>query len=91
MVGGPSPERELLRSEQRAAIERVLAQLPPRYRMYLILREYQGFSYKEIAAVTGDSVDTVKTTLYRARERAQKISRKLGLEREPDDMRSWET
>lgn len=75
--GGPDPEEETLWSEQRAEIEHVLAQLPPRYRMYLILREREGLSYQEIAAITGDSPDTVKVTLYRARERARKIGAKL--------------
>lgn len=72
-----SPEKQVLRSERQAEIERVLAQLPPRYRMYLILREREGFSYQEIAAITGDSLDTVKVTLYRARERARQIGSKL--------------
>lgn len=76
-----SPEEQVLQSERRTGhqseIERVLAQLPPRYRMYLILREREGFSYQEIAAATGDSLDTVKVTLYRARERARQIGLKL--------------
>jgi RNA polymerase sigma-70 factor (ECF subfamily) len=77
-IGGRNPEEQVLRSEQqdeqRARIEHVLAQLSPRYRMYLILREREGFSYQEIAAITGDSADTVKVTLYRARERAREIA-----------------
>jgi len=75
--GGPNPEEEVLRSEQRAEIEQVLAQMPPRYRMLLLLREREGFSYKEIAEITGDSLETVKVTLYRARERARKIGARL--------------
>ena len=81
IAGARSPEEEVLRSEQqtrqRAEIEHVLAQLPPRYRMYLILREREGFSYHDIASITGDSLDTVKVTLYRARERARQIGSKL--------------
>ena len=75
--GDRSPEEQVLRSERQTEIEQVLAQLPPRYRMYLILREREGFSYQEIAAITGDSLDTVKVTLYRARERARQIGSKL--------------
>jgi RNA polymerase sigma-70 factor (ECF subfamily) len=82
--GGPNPEEEALWGEQRAEIERVLAQLPPRYRMLLLLREREGFSYKEIAEITGDSLDTVKVTLYRARERARKIGTQL-----ESDPRAW--
>jgi RNA polymerase sigma-70 factor (ECF subfamily) len=91
IAGGPDPEQEMLRSEACAGIERVLAQLPSRYRLYLILRECQGFSYKEIAAITGDSVGMVKTTLYRARERACKIARKLSAAESPGRTRSSET
>ena len=81
VAGARSPEEQVLQSErqaeQQSEIEHVLAQLPPRYRMYLILREREGFSYQEIAAATGDSLDTVKVTLYRARERARQIGLKL--------------
>jgi RNA polymerase sigma-70 factor, ECF subfamily len=36
---GPSPERALQRSERRAQIEEVIAQLPPRYRELILLRD----------------------------------------------------
>ncbi len=75
--GARSPEEEVLQREQQSEIERVLAQLPPRYRMYLLLREREGFSYQEIAAITGDSLEAVKVTLYRARERARQIGAQL--------------
>lgn len=75
--GAPSPEADLVQKERRAEVEQVLAQLPPRYRMLLLLREREGLSYAEIAEITGDSLDTVKVTLYRARERARKLARKI--------------
>lgn len=77
-TGNPGPEAAVMRKEQQAEIEQVLAELPPRYRMVLLLREREGLSYDEIADVTGDSLSTVKVTLYRARERAQRIARKIG-------------
>lgn len=67
-----SPESSLVRAEERAHIRRALDRLPPRYRMVLLLREYEGLSYKEIAAVTGDSLSSVKVTLFRARERCRR-------------------
>ncbi len=85
-AGGRTSEEEVLRNEQqfeqRAKIERVLAQLRPRYRMYLILREREGFSYQEIASITGDSLNTVRVTLYRARERARRLASRLRREDE---------
>jgi RNA polymerase sigma-70 factor (ECF subfamily) len=66
-----SPEQHLLRAQERDRIRQALERLPPRYRMVLLLREYEGLSYKQIAEVTGDSLSTVKVTLYRARERCR--------------------
>ena len=81
VAGARSPEEEVLQGERQAErqteIARVLAQMPPRYRMYLILREREGFSYQEISAITGDSLDTVKVTLYRARECARRVGLEL--------------
>jgi len=77
-VGGArSPEEEVIQHERQSEIERVLAQMPARYRMYLILREREGLSYQEISAITGDSLDTVRVTLFRARERAREIGVQL--------------
>ncbi len=76
-AGARNPEEEVLRREQQTEIEHVLAQLPPRYRMYLLLRERESFSYQDIAAITGDSLEAVKVTLYRARERARQIGAEL--------------
>lgn len=58
------PQRRL---EDADLIGRVLAQLPPRYRAILTLREAEGLNYKEIAECLGCSVDGVKAGLRRAR------------------------
>ena len=49
----------------RAAME----QLSPDYREVLVLREMEGLSYKEIAAVVQVPLGTVMSRLARARER----------------------
>ena len=49
----------------RAAIE----QLPVDFREVLVLRELEGLSYKEIAAVIDAPIGTVMSRLARARER----------------------
>lgn len=48
-------------------LRRALAQLPPAYRMIVLLREMEGLSTREVAQVTGMSEDNVKTRLHRAR------------------------
>jgi len=44
-----------------------LETLPPRFREILVLRELEGCSYKEIAAITAIPIGTVMSSLSRAR------------------------
>lgn len=50
-----------------------LRQLNDEYREIFILREYDGLSYKEIADVLDESMDTVKVRLFRAKKQMRKI------------------
>lgn len=61
--------------EAKDLADRVLCQLSPEYRLVLTLREVQGLSYQEIAQTTGDSLDSVKARLKRARA---ELEEKLG-------------
>jgi RNA polymerase sigma-70 factor (ECF subfamily) len=57
---------------QRQTVERVrraVDQLPVDFREVIVLRELEGLSYKEIAAVVGIPTGTVMSRLARARER----------------------
>ena len=46
-------------------IAEFLEMLEPKYKTVLILRFFEDMSLKEIAEVTGESINTVKTRLYR--------------------------
>ena len=63
-----TPLEELLASEQAAIIQRLLASLRPEYREVLLLREYDGLSYAEIAQVTSSTEAAVKARLFKARK-----------------------
>jgi RNA polymerase sigma-70 factor (ECF subfamily) len=67
-VAKDSPERDALRREDAEEVEAILENVLPRYRSALLLREYHGLSYGEIAEVLGATRATVKSLLYRARE-----------------------
>ena len=57
---------------QRQAVERVqraIGELPVDFREVIVLRELEGLSYKEIAAVIGTPLGTVMSRLARGRER----------------------
>jgi len=60
-------------SDLRDLFERALAELPVAQREAFVLREYNGYAYQEIADITGDTMVTVKTRAFRARERLRKL------------------
>lgn len=54
--------------DEKAALEKALAQLDPEDRAMLVLREIDGRSYAEIAGITDKPLGTVKSGISRARE-----------------------
>ncbi|HTQ50710.1 MAG TPA: sigma-70 family RNA polymerase sigma factor [Candidatus Acidoferrales bacterium] len=54
------------------AVRRAVEQLPVEFREIVILREMEGFSYKEIAEVADVPIGTVMSRLTRARRQLQK-------------------
>src|SRR5258707_5858179 len=62
-----TPESIAMAVEGRERLTRALETLPPRYRELLVLRELEGCSYKEIAAITSIPLGTVMSSLSRAR------------------------
>ena len=68
----PSPAHGL---EDRDAVERLLARLPPEQRLALTLREAEGMTYEEIAKAMSCSLDSVKARIRRARAELVELSR----------------
>ena len=65
--------REVDDADLKEMLERALAQLPVAQREAFILREYNGYSYQEIAEITSTTMVTAKTRAWRARERLRKV------------------
>jgi RNA polymerase sigma-70 factor, ECF subfamily len=63
------PMALVLEDELAGEVERAIASLPPLQREALVLFEYEDLSLAEIAAVVGADSGTVKSRLFRARER----------------------
>lgn len=72
-VEAHTPEAALLRAADRDMVRRALEQLPLELRDVIVLREIQGLSYKEIAAVAGIPIGTVMSRLSRARARLEQL------------------
>ncbi|HEY3156305.1 MAG TPA: RNA polymerase sigma factor [Candidatus Eisenbacteria bacterium] len=60
------PERELIASEREGLVQDAIGKLKEPLRAVVVLREYQGFSYEEIASVTGTSPVAARKRYSRA-------------------------
>ncbi len=56
-------------SDEHEHLYRALGQLTSEYRDTLLLAEFEGFSMKEIADMTGTSVSNVKVRIHRAKQK----------------------
>jgi len=66
-----TPEALAIAGNNRDRLARALETLPPRFREVIVLRELEGCSYKEIAAITSIPIGTVMSALSRARQQLQ--------------------
>jgi RNA polymerase sigma-70 factor (ECF subfamily) len=64
-IPAPEPSLDFL---ERQSIADALQQLNPALREAIVLYEYDGFSYQEIAEITHASLDLVKVRIHRARK-----------------------
>jgi RNA polymerase sigma-70 factor (ECF subfamily) len=64
-----SPEAAVEATERGTRVQQAVLALPPASRSVLVLREYEGLSYKEIADTLGIPIGTVMSRLNYARNR----------------------
>ncbi len=64
----PLPVENLIDSEQRETIARAIATLPEKYRAPIILRDVEGKSYEDVAAILKLGLGTTKSRISRARK-----------------------
>jgi RNA polymerase sigma-70 factor (ECF subfamily) len=67
------PERAAGAAETRDRVARALRELPEPFRMPIILRDLEGWSYEEIAASLGLAPGTVKSRIARGRGRLRAV------------------
>jgi RNA polymerase sigma factor (sigma-70 family) len=61
-----TPEAALIAKADAARVQSAIAALPTEFRETLVLRELQGFDYREIARMTGVPIRTVMSRLAKA-------------------------
>jgi RNA polymerase sigma-70 factor, ECF subfamily len=90
-VGG-TPEVAVLDRLPDEQVKAALEALPEQFRMAVLLADVEGFSYKEIADITGVSIGTVMSRLHRGRKALQRTlweyARSHGL---VDQTEPWDT
>jgi len=68
-----SPEEAVLEKERRGILDNAISCLSAEHKDVLILREYQQYSYDEIAKILDVSEGTVKSRINRAKVRLREI------------------
>jgi len=64
----PGPEEATLDAERSAAVQALLEDLSPDYRVAVVLRYWYDYSYAEIAEMLGTTESAIKSRLFRARQ-----------------------
>lgn len=76
LAGSENPERALAEAESRKVLWSGLDRLPAEIRMTLILKEIQGKTFEEVAAVMNVPVGTVKSRINRGRLQLARLLRR---------------
>lgn len=72
-----TPESNLMSQELEAVINQAINGLPQELKTAVTLREFEGLSYEDIAAVMECPVGTVRSRIFRAREAIEQAIRPL--------------
>jgi RNA polymerase sigma-70 factor (ECF subfamily) len=67
-----NPEFQAIRTCEQELVRAALEELPPQLREVIVLREFEGLTYQEIATVTEISIGTVMSRLSRVRQKLQR-------------------
>jgi RNA polymerase sigma-70 factor (ECF subfamily) len=73
------PETLYERKERSEGIQALINDLDPEYRLILVLRDAEGYAYRDIADMTGLPLGTVKSRISRARTRMKELLKAAGL------------
>jgi RNA polymerase sigma-70 factor (ECF subfamily) len=78
---------QLTRLDDQELVQEQLSQLPPKYRIVLILRHLQDMTYEEMAEVLTMPIGTIKTHLFRARNLLKERLQSFGYGRKQKETR----
>jgi RNA polymerase sigma-70 factor (ECF subfamily) len=68
-----SGEESFLDQEREKEVQEALNLLPYKLKVVLVLKEYEGLTYKEIGSIMGITEGNVKVRVFRGREKLERI------------------
>ena len=72
-VFADSTQEKIVAFDMKDSINKALQKITPTQKSLILLRDYEGFSYDEIAEVSGLSLSQVKVYIFRGRKKLQKL------------------
>ena len=72
---GPQPDESAERAETVGLVRNAVARLPDDQRLVVTLVDLQGLDYEEASQATGVNIGTIKSRLFRARQRLRELLR----------------
>lgn len=76
------PDEAVLNQDLRDLLHRALRQIPEEQRLVIIMKEYQGLKFTEIAEILQTSVNTVKSRMYYGLGALKKVFKKWKISEE---------
>lgn len=76
------PDRSIQQSELGSILQQALDRLPPEQRIVVIMKEYEGLKFREIAEILEEPENTVKSRMYYGLTSLRKIFEKWNIEME---------
>lgn len=83
-IGEERTDRDVIARERREAVTAALRGLPEEFRTVLLMRIVQELPVEQVAEILQVSTGTIKSRLYRAREKMRELLAGTGLEFDPD-------
>jgi len=78
-IGEKGPEQMLDGNEQREQMRKALMEIESKYRILIILKHFQNFSYDQMSEIMHLPVKTIKSRLYSARQKLGQILVRNGM------------
>lgn len=82
LVTDKTPETRLEKNDMEIWMQKALLAIPDDQRTVVILKEYEGLKFREIAEILQESENTVKSRMYYGLKSLRKVFRKWNIEKE---------